>query len=175
MTLADLARHLDDFASGRTRPRELRRWLDALLSADVLGVDHSDSTPWDAAPDDARLFWRLVYRFDLVEGDEDGDERDRRLARRVVDCLTRTRSSATTFEMLPVITDQDRLCAIVVKCARGIISRTGFLSVLAESGYPPHVKLWLEHAEPSHLARLCDGLERGAYDDVAAAFERVPE
>ena len=79
-----------------------------------------------------------------------------------------------TFEMLPVITDQDRLCAIVGKHTHGVISRTGFLSVLAESGYPPHVKLWLERAGPEHLALLCDRLDRAAYDEVASGFERRP-
>jgi len=176
MTLADLAQRLDDFASSRTTQQELQRWFDALLAADSLGVERSDSAPWDVAPDEARLFWRLVYLFEADDEGEGDDEETarRRLARRVVDCLARTGSPAMTFELLPVITDQERLCTIVGKHAHGIISRTGFLSVLAESGYPPHVKLWLERAAPEHLERLCDRLERGAYDEVATGFERRP-
>ena len=186
MTLADLTQQLGAYAGGQATHAVLQRWLDAVLSADALGVERSDSAPWDDAPDDARLFWRLVYLFEGA-GDDDAAEEEpadaattpealerRRLAQRVLDCLARTGSAAATFELLPVITDQDRLCTIVARHARGIISRTGFLSVLAESGYPPHVKLWLEHAEPPHLARLCDRLERGAYDEVAEAFERKP-
>lgn len=186
MTLADLTRQLGAFADGTATHAELQRWLDAVLSADALGVERSDSAPWDDAPDDARLFWRLVYLFEGAEGGGgDGGEEPasaptpealgrRRLAQRVLDCLARTGSAAATFELLPIITDQDRLCTIVARHTRGIISRTGFLSVLAESGYPPHVKLWLEHAEPPHLARLCDRLERGEYDEVSAAFESKP-
>ncbi|MFL5575934.1 MAG: hypothetical protein ACJ79S_08210 [Gemmatimonadaceae bacterium] len=183
MTLADLADRLDAFAHGRATHAELRRWFDALLAADALGAEQSDSAPWDAAPDDARLFWRLVYLFEF-EADErseggDGGAADearlRRLARRILDCLARTGSAAATFELLPLLTDQERFCAIVRKHATSVISRTGFLSVLAESGYPPHVKLWLEHAQPAHLARLCTRLEQGAYDEVEAGFGRRPE
>jgi hypothetical protein len=189
MTLADLAQQLGAFAGGRATHADLQRWLDAVLSADALGVERSDSAPWDDAPDDARLFWRLVYLFEGVGDEDDAEEpaaatttpeatsealAGRRLAQRVLDCLARTGSAAATFELLPVITDQDRLCTIVERHVRGVISRTGFLSVLAESGYPPHVKLWLEHAAPPHLTRLCDRLARGAYDEVMAAFGRRP-
>lgn len=173
MTLADLARQLGAFAGGHATHADLQRWLDAVLAADSLGVERSDSAQWDDAPDDARLFWRLVYLFEGTSGNPDERQR-RRLAQRVIDCLARTGSAAATFELLPVLTDQVRLCTIVGRHARGVISRTGFLSVLAESGYPAHVKLWLEHAAPVHLARLCAHLERGEYDAVADAFERKP-
>lgn len=199
MTLADLARQLGAFAGGHATHADLQRWLDTVLSADALGVERSDSAPWDDAPDDNRLFWRLVYLFEApnggsgasggtangvsAEGEESpaapaeptAEERQRRrLAQRVIECLARTGSAAATFELLPIVTDQDRLCTIVGRHVRGVISRTGFLSVLAESGYPSHVKLWLEHAEPVHLARLCERLEHGEYDAVSAAFERKP-
>ena len=184
MTLADLTQRLDDFASQRTGRAELQRWFDAVLSADALGVERSDSAPWDVAPDEARLFWRLVYLFETEDGEDSGDGEGegheseeaarRRFARRVVDCLASTSSPATTLELLPILADQERFCAIVTKHTRHVISRTGFLSVLAESGYPPHIKLWLEHAAPAHLERLCERLGKGAYAEVATAFERRP-
>jgi hypothetical protein len=46
--------------------------------------------------------------------------------------------------------------------------------VIAESGYPPHLKLWLEHAPAHPLARLCERLSAGEYDAVAASIERPP-
>ena len=67
MTLADLTQRLDDFASARTSHAELQKWFDALLAADTLGAERNDSAPWDAAPDETRLFWRLVYGI-AVEG-----------------------------------------------------------------------------------------------------------
>ena len=73
-----------------------------------------------------------------------------------------------------MVLDQDRLTSIVTKHLAGTISRTGFLSVVAESGYPAHAKLWLERAPASALDGLADLLACGAYRDVAATLERRP-
>jgi hypothetical protein len=56
----------------------------------------------------------------------------------------------------------------------GTISRTGFLNVVTESGYPSHTKLWLERADPAALRRLSDLLSANAYDEVTRALERRP-
>ena len=93
---------------------------------------------------------------------------------RIVDALARTSSAELTHELLPVVLDQDRLCTVVAKHRAGIISRTGFLSVLAECGYPDHVKLWLQSASHDALGSLCDRLVGHQYDLVAAAFEAPP-
>jgi hypothetical protein len=149
----------------------LSAWIGAVLAADPLGAESSDPAPWDASPDDSRLFCRLVYLFDVEPPDEGAQ---RRLAQRVVRCVESTGSAIDALELLPLVVDQERFCGIVAKHAAGVISRTGFLSVLAESGYPEHVKLWLAHAAPAHLARLCSRLADGSYGVVARAFERPP-
>jgi len=172
-TLVGLTARLDRYARGSVSAAELARWLDRLLAADPLGSEATDPAPWDAAPDDARLFWRLVYLFD-VEADAADDAAQRRLAHRVVRCVASAGGAAAALEILPVVVDQERFCAIVAKHLAGVISRTGFLSVLAESGYPEHVKLWLAHAAPAHLERLCARLAAGSYGVVARAFERPP-
>jgi hypothetical protein len=174
MTLADLAVRLRAYADGSTTDAELQAAFVPVLSADPLDVERSESTPWDVAPNETRLFWRLIYLFES-EGTGDDDDERRRLAGRVVACLTSTRNAASTFELLPLLVDQERFATIVARHTAGIISRTGFLNVIAESGYPPHVKLWLEHASPGALARLCARLEAGEYAAVAEALERVPE
>ena len=172
MTLATLAEHLRAYATGELTREQLQRELAPVLAADPLDVAESDSTPWDHAHNDARLFWRLVYLFETEAADE--EEELRRLAGRVVSCLSRTGSAATTFELLPVIADQERFCTIAAKHAHGVISRTGFLSVVAESGYPAHFKLWLQHAGPDALDRLCQRLAAGDYATAAASMERAP-
>jgi hypothetical protein len=63
---------------------------------------------------------------------------------------------------------------IAQKHRAGIISRTSFLSMVAESDYPPHVKLWLQHAPSPALERLCAQLSADAYDAVAAGLEAPP-
>lgn len=164
MTLAELVALLDDHACSRLTLEALRERLTTMLAAEPLGVERADAVPWDRAHREARLFWRLVYLFETAAGD---DERWRRNARRIVDALRATGSAELTFELLPVLLDQDRFCTIVERHVDGRISRTGFLSVIAESGYPPHVKLWLEHADAPALRRLCDRLAASDYADAA--------
>jgi hypothetical protein len=67
----------------------------------------------------------------------------------------------------------DRI-ALAHQYAAGVISRTGFLSVVAECGYPDHIKLWLQSASHEALGRLCDHLAVRRYDLVAANFEAPP-
>jgi hypothetical protein len=172
VTLSTLTEHLRAYAARDLSREELQGRLAPVLAADPLDVAESDSTPWDQAHNEARLFWRLVYLFETEDADE--EEELRRLAGRVVECLTRTGSAVTTFELLPVIADQERFCAIAAKHAHGVISRTGFLSVVAESGYPAHLKLWLRHAGPEALERLCQRLAAGDYATAAASVERAP-
>ena len=171
MELRELVELLREYAVGTIPLATIHERLGPVLAEDPLDVSASDAEPWERAPDDARLFWRLVY---LIESaDEDSpDLRDR--ARRIVASLDATASAGTTHELLPVILDAPRLCTIVEKHRAGVVSRTSFLSVVAESGYPAHVKLWLQHASSSALERLCARLDGDAYDAVAAAFEAPP-
>lgn len=172
MTLEDLIIRLGRFADAELSLDELRLSFLPALEADPLDVSQSDSTPWDTTPDDARCYWRLLHLFDTVETADD-EPALRRLAGRLAHAV-RQAGSTITLELLPVLADQDRFCTIVRKHAQGIISRTGFLSVVAESGYPAHVKLWLQHAGPEPLGRLCEGLESGDVRAVAGMVERAP-
>jgi hypothetical protein len=174
MTLSDLVDRLREYADGTLTGLALQASFAPVLAADPLDVERSESTPWDVAPEETRLFWRLLYLFES-EGTGDDDDERRRLALRVVRCVASTRSPAATFELLPLVVDEERFCAIVAKHEHGVISRTGFLNVITESGYPAHVKLWLTHARPDALGRLCERLAAGEYAAAAAAMERVPE
>jgi len=55
-----------------------------------------------------------------------------------------------------------------------VVTRTGFLSIITESGYPDYVKLWLQHASPVALERLCAQLDADAYVAIASGFEAPP-
>jgi hypothetical protein len=170
VSLQDLTTQLRRFTSAEIGLVALQEWFNPILSADSLNVEESDESPWLHAADDTRLFWRLVYLFESG-GEEEALRVD---AERIVTCLESTRDAAVTYELLPLILDQDRLTTIVTKHLSGTISRTGFLSVVAESGYPAHVKLWLERAPAQALLRLADLLSGGAYADAARALERAP-
>jgi hypothetical protein len=173
MTLAELAARLKGYAEGTLPGDELRAWLDALLVADPLDIESSAAEPWDAAPDETRLFWRLVYLFehDSAEGCED---EQRRRAARIVSCLQSTECAAAVSELLPLVEDQERFGGIVRKHLDGVISRTGVLSVIAESGYPPHVKLWLSHAGPGALRGIVEALSAHDYAGVQRMLDAAP-
>lgn len=172
MTLAELTTLLRACSAGELSLEALREKLQPVITADPLDIEESDPRRWLRGPDEERLFWRLVY---LIESAEEDGTHFRAAMGRVVTSLDRTRSAATTHEILPVLLDQPRFCAIVGKYRAGRVSRTGFLSVIAESGYPDHVRLWLRHASVEALATLCARLDAGAYDAAATAFEAPPE
>jgi hypothetical protein len=170
VSLQDLTVQLRRWTSGEIELPELQDWFTPILSADSLDVEESDDSPWEHAAEDTRLFWRIVYLFEAG-----GDEESLRLdAERIVACLDSTRDASATYELLPVVLDQDRLATIVTKHLAGTISRTGFLSVVAESGYPPHAKLWLAQASGQALGQLADRLADAAYKDVAEMLEHPP-
>ena len=170
MSLQDLTTQLRRFTGEEIGLVELQDWFTPILAADSLDVEESDESPWEHAAEDTRLFWRLVYLFEAG-----GDEESLRLgAERIVACLESTRDASVTYELLPLVIDQDRLTTIVTKHLGGTISRTSFLSVVAESGYPAHVKLWLEHAPAAALTRFADLLATAAYGDAAVTLQRRP-
>lgn len=171
MNLADLTARLRLFAGDQLSLKALRESFIPALEADPLDVARSDATPWDRAPEDERLYWRLLHLFDTAP---DSDEMTlRRLATRLVLAVEHA-GSATTLELLTLVLDQDRFCAIVRKHSAGIISRTSFLSVIAESGYPEHAKLWLKHAGADALDALCASMESADYAGTASMLERAP-
>ena len=170
VSLQALTTELRRFSASEIGLAELHAWFNPILVADSLDVEESDESPWLHAAEDTRLFWRLVYLFE-AGGDEDSL---RSSASRIVQCLDSLGDASATYELLPLVLDQDRLVMIVAKHLRGTISRTGFLSVLAQSGYPPHVKLWMERAAPSSLAEVGSLLERGSYRDVVRLLARSP-
>jgi hypothetical protein len=173
-SLYDLAARLQAFAAGELTREALDAWVLPVLAADPLDIEHQDDVPWEDEPDEERLFWRLLYLVESSEPTDEGETALRAAAGRAVACLSSTASPADTLELLPLVLDQPRLCTIVERHARGVISRTGFLSVLANAGYPPHAKLWLTHADPPALGRLCERLEAGDYAGVARMLERAP-
>lgn len=170
MSLQELTAQLRRWTSGEIGLLELQDWFTPILSADSLDVEESDAQPWEHAAEDTRLFWRIIYLFEAGE-----DEASLRLdAERIVACLDSTGDASATYELLPLVLDQDRLTTIVTKHLAGTISRTGFLSVVAESGYPPHVKLWLANASGTALDRLADRLAGAAYGEIVAMLEKPP-
>jgi hypothetical protein len=170
VTLDDFCLQLRRFTAAEIGLPELLDWMTPILAADSLDVEESADPAWESSPEETRLLWRLIYLFESGT-DEAALRAD---AARILGCHEATRDAAVTYELLPILLDQDRLCGIIGKHAQGIISRTGFLNVVAESGYPAHVKLWFERASAAALERMALRLAGCAYDEVAQALERRP-
>jgi len=171
MRLEDLTVILEFYSAGHITLDAVHRQLVPVLAADPIDVGSSGGDGWDEAADESRLLWRLIYLFESEVADSDLLRQD---ARRLVTCLRKTGSAELTLELLPLVLDQDRFAAIIERYEQGIISRTGLLSFVAESGYPPHVKLWLEHAGEHALTRIARDLDEEKYAVVAAGFESPP-
>lgn len=171
MRLDDLTAILESYAIGALSLDAVQQQLLPVLVADPLDVESSDGDVWDEAADESRLFWRLVY---LFESEVAGSDSLREDARRLVACFRQTGSAGVTLELLPLILDQDRFVAVCDRHRKGVISRTGLLSFVAESGYPSHVKLWLEHAGEDALGQIAGALDHERYANMAAAFESPP-
>lgn len=171
-SLYDLASRLQAFAAGELSREALEAWMAPILDADALDVDESPGAPWEDAPEEERLYWRLLY---LIETSELPDDELRVFAQRVLDCLASTGSPGDTLELLPLLRQQPRLVMVLEKRVAGVISRVGLLGFVAKSGYPAHVKLWLEYAGAAALLRLADRLRTGRYREVARMLERRPE
>jgi len=168
--LRELAELLREYTTGVIPLATVHERLRPVLADDPLDVAASDPGPWENAPDDARLFWRLVY---LIESSEANDPTVPDRLRRIVASLDAT-GSGTTLELLPIILDAPRLCMILEKHQAGVVSRTRLLSMIAESGYPAHAKLWLQHASLMALERLCVQLGADEYHAVASDFDAPP-
>jgi hypothetical protein len=162
---------LRDYAASTISLEVVHERLRPVLLGDPLDITLTDAAPWDVAPHDERLFWRIVY---LIEAEAEDSPSLRESTYRIVESLARTSSAEITHELFPILLDQKRLCTVLTKYRAGIISRTNFLSVLAECGYPRHIKLWLKSASHDALGRLCDQLGAYEYDLVAAGFEVPP-
>ena len=161
---------LERFALGEIDLAGLRGWIAPILAADPLGVAETSGAGWETAPERTRLFWRLVYQVE-VSTDEDGIRCD---TARILACLDSTGDVSITHDMLPLLLDQERMSTIVERHLAGIISRTSFLSAVSESGYPTHMKRWLEVASPQSLERMATLLRTGAYREVIVTLNEIP-
>ena len=146
MTLSAFVDQLDAFAAGRIGREELRRWLPPFHLTEAPALGENEEVPWSPARDEHDLFWSLVWIF---EGDDTPEDRHRVLAGHVVRCPDALRDPARTLDLLPLIRLADSFCIVVEKHRRGIVSRTGLLSVISKSfRFEPALRDWLAAASP---------------------------
>jgi len=95
---------LRDYAASAISNEVVHERLRPVLLNDPLDITLADAGPWDAAPHDERLFWRLVY---LVEAEREESPSLREMISRILESLART-SAEITHELLPILLQQPR-------------------------------------------------------------------
>lgn len=88
------------------------------------------------------------------------DEEAGHFASRVLGCLQQVPDVEEVQLILPLIRHHEPFAVLISKHARGLISRTGFRSIVRKRFTFDGVRPWLEEASLEQLARLADAIER---------------
>lgn len=106
--------------------------------------------------EDQRLVRRISERVDVASADS---ARLLRLARDVQDLLDGTSSAEAVERLLELVAERARVLEIARKHAQGAITRTSFLSFVAEQRWPESVRRRMAALSPADLASLVAALE----------------
>lgn len=156
---------------GATLRDDLRRWFTPYLVAFPPPRPENEEPTWDPEAGDKAFFWNLVW---LFEDDGFTEIEHRELAAKVVQLFRCIPSSATALDVLPLIRREAKLCEAIGKHRAGVISRTGFLSVISENFRFESVRGWLSEATLPSLEELCANLHSGDYLAVEQQLPRPP-
>lgn len=109
----------------------------------------------------------LITRIALLIEDESLTEAQHRvLARTLSHALGGPLSSERVLALIPLLAKAERFRDIVRAVQAGRMSRTAFLSFLAESRFPQAIKDWLTRAELSRVEDLASAVSAGAIERV---------
>lgn len=163
MDRSELTQALVEYASGRLSLDGLVARVAPIYTDDSLFPDDgTEHEPWRSSDDEASLLLWLVYVADTSLEPEDVS---RRTISRALACY-HTVGAAETLALRQLIVDQDRLCDILSKVEREVVSRTGFLNVLSNVKYDPSIKAWLVETTPEGLRYVRQLLQEESYGEV---------
>lgn len=132
----------------------------ARLVNDLLrGVLTIEPVAWES--DEQRLIRSISERVNAAGGD---GTRLLMLARDVHSLLEGASSNEAVELLLELIAERERVLGVIRKHVQGTITRTAFLSFVAEQPWPERVRRRMAALSPADIARLATALEEG---DVA--------
>jgi hypothetical protein len=141
------------FVAGASSRSQLESWIaDQVLAAATTGP----IVPTTASPERI-LAYSIGEFFCQIDAD---DEEAGHFASRVLSCLRQVPDVEEVQGILPLIRHQEAFAVLISKHARGLISRTGFKSIVRKRFTFDSVRPWLEEASLEQLARLADVIER---------------
>lgn len=150
------------------------RGLGAALSApkpaqrvkDLLrGVLTTEPVAWES--EDQRLVRGISERMDVASGDA---IRLVTLARSVQSLLDNASSNEAVELLLELIAERERVLRILRKYAEGTITRTGFLSFVAEQRWPASVRRCVTALSSADIASLATALQAGDIPQLEASL-----
>ncbi|MCC6930037.1 MAG: hypothetical protein IT359_13725 [Gemmatimonadaceae bacterium] len=129
------------------------------------GVLTIDPGVWES--DDQRLVRSISERVDVASGD---DTRLLTLARDVRSLLDEASSNEAVELLLELIAERERVLGIIRKYAQGEITRTSFLSFVAEQRWPESVRHRMSALSAAGVMSLATALEAGDITQIEASL-----
>ena len=167
LDLSAITEQFKAYAAGASSRSQLEVWI----ADQVLTVTAAESvTPVPASPDRI-LAYRLGEAFCVLQAD---DEEAAHFASRIIGCLDQLPDVEGVHDMLPLIRQHEAFSVLISKHARGLISRSGFKSIVKKRFTSDSVRPWLEAASLEQLVRLTELIEREDFVSLRSLLALPP-
>lgn len=160
MMVPDRAAFAHDLGAALAAPEPAQRIQDLLLS--VLTIE-----PAASESDEQQLVRVITERVDAAGGDA---TRRLALARDVQSLLVGASSIEAVALLLEVVAERERVLGVLCKYVHGMISRTGFLSFIAEQRWPESIRQRMAALPRGDIAGLLSALEASNIAQLESAL-----
>ena len=153
LDLSAVTEQFKAYIAGASSRSQLEFWI----ADQVLAATHTDTIAATPASPERILAYRLGEAFCVLHAD---DEEAAHFASRIIGCLDQLPDVEGVHDMLPLIRQHEAFSVLISKHARGLISRSGFKSIVKKRFTSDSVRPWLEAASLEQLIRLTELIER---------------
>jgi hypothetical protein len=153
LELPAITERLRAYVVGASSRSQLESWI----ADQVLAVSTIEPVASKPALPEQTLAYSIGESFCALQAD---DEEASHFASRVLSCLKQVPDVEEVQNILPLIRHHEAFTILISKHARGLISRTGFKSIIRKRFTFDSVRSWLEEASLERLTRLADTIER---------------
>ena len=153
LELPAITERIREYVAGTSTRSQLESWI----ADQVLAIPTTAPVAPKAASPEQILAYSIGESFCALQAD---DEEAGHFASRVISCLQQVPEVEEVQDILPLIRHHEAFAVLISKYARGLISRTGFKSIVRKRFTFDSVRPWLEEASLERLARLAELIER---------------
>ncbi len=167
LELSAVTERFKAYVAGASSRSQLEFWI----ADQVLAVTSTDSVAHAAASPESVLAYRLGEAFCVLQAD---DEEAAHFASRILGCLDQVTDVDGVHDILPLIRQHEAFSVLISKHARGLISRSGFRSIVKKRFPSDSVRPWLEAASLEQLVRLTELIEREDFVSLRSLLALPP-